>query len=68
MIDYLCLSTQISVPLLISSPERINIIGEHTDYNEGFVFPAAIDKGVYAAIQKSTSDLCSVFAYNKNET
>jgi galactokinase len=55
-------------PLMIFSPGRINIIGEHTDYNEGFVFPAAIDKGIYAAIQKSTSDLCSVFAYNKNET
>jgi galactokinase len=55
-------------PLLIFSPGRINIIGEHTDYNEGFVFPAAIDKGIYAAIQKSTSYLCSVFAYNKNET
>jgi galactokinase len=55
-------------PMLIFSPGRINIIGEHTDYNEGFVFPAAIDKGIYAAIQKSTSDLCNVFAYNKNET
>jgi len=54
-------------PLLIFSPGRINIIGEHTDYNEGFVFPAAIDKGIYTAIQKSTSDLCSVFANNKDE-
>jgi galactokinase len=58
----------IEEPILIFSPGRINIIGEHTDYNEGFVFPAAIDKGIYAAIQKSTSDLCSVFAYNKKET
>ena len=55
-------------PMLIFSPGRINLIGEHTDYNEGFVFPAAIDKGIYTAIQKSTSDLCSVFAYNKDET
>jgi len=31
-------------PLLIFSPGRINIIVEYTDYNEGFVFPAAVDK------------------------
>ena len=34
------------------SPGRINIIGEHTDYNEGFVLPAAIDKSIYVAFQK----------------
>jgi galactokinase len=55
-------------PLLIFSPGRINIIGEHTDYNEGFVFPAAINKGIVAAIQKSTSNFCTVYAFNKNET
>ena len=37
-------------PLLIFSPGRINIIGEHTDYNDGFVFPAAVDKGIAAAM------------------
>ncbi len=36
--------------LLVRSPGRVNIIGEHTDYNEGFVLPAAIDKAVYMAI------------------
>ncbi len=41
-----------SKPTLIYSPGRINIIGEHTDYNAGFVFPAAIDKGIVAAISK----------------
>jgi len=42
-------------PLMIFSPGRINIIGEHTDYNDGFVFPAAVNKGIVAAIGKSDS-------------
>lgn len=49
-------------PLLIFSPGRINIIGEHTDYNDGFVFPAAVDKGIAAAIQKSDSDKSTAYA------
>ena len=54
--------------ILVSSPGRINIIGEHTDYNEGFVLPAAIDKGIISAIGKSKNDFCSVFAYDINES
>lgn len=54
-------------PILIFSPGRINIIGEHTDYNEGFVFPAAIDLGVAIAIQKSNNKQSRVFAYDKDE-
>ncbi|WP_248722722.1 galactokinase [Seonamhaeicola sp. ML3] len=49
-------------PILIFSPGRINIIGEHTDYNDGFVFPAAVDKGIAAAIQKSDSNICTAYA------
>ena len=33
-------------PLIVVSPGRINLIGEHTDYNDGFVLPAAIDKKI----------------------
>ena len=53
-------------PLLIFSPGRINLIGEHTDYNEGFVFPAAIDKGIVLAIQKSEDTLSNAVALDKD--
>jgi len=45
-----------SVPLMVKSPGRINLIGEHTDYNNGFVLPAAIDKFILVAIQKRNDD------------
>jgi len=54
-------------PILINSPGRINIIGEHTDYNEGFVLPAAINKGIIAALGKSNNAYCAIFAYDLNE-
>ena len=40
-------------PLVIRAPGRINLIGEHTDYNDGFVMPAAIDKEITFAIAPS---------------
>ncbi|MGB4398304.1 MAG: galactokinase [Daejeonella sp.] len=43
-------------PIIIGSPGRINLIGEHTDYNMGFVMPAAIDKAIYLGIQKREDD------------
>ncbi|SNR64909.1 galactokinase [Lutibacter agarilyticus] len=54
-------------PILIFSPGRINIIGEHTDYNDGFVFPAAVDKGIIAAISKSNSNESVAIASDLNE-
>ncbi|ANW97083.1 galactokinase [Wenyingzhuangia fucanilytica] len=55
-------------PVLIYSPGRINLIGEHTDYNAGFVFPAAIDKGIVAAIQKTDKNVSTAIAIDMNET
>ena len=45
-----------------TSPGRINLIGEHTDYNGGFVFPGAIDKGIFAAIQANGGDKVRVYS------
>lgn len=49
-------------PLVFRSPGRVNILGEHTDYNQGFVLPAAIDKNIYIAINKRTDNLINLYA------
>jgi len=55
-------------PLLIFSPGRINLIGEHTDYNDGFAFPADINKGIVLTISKSDdAKLNKIYALNKQE-
>ena len=54
-------------PLIVRSPGRVNIIGEHTDYNDGFVLPAAIDKAIYVAVSKRADDHIHLFAGNFNE-
>ena len=54
-------------PLIIRSPGRVNLIGEHTDYNNGFVLPAAIDKSIYIALKARTDDLCRLYAADLGE-
>lgn len=54
-------------PLIVRSPGRINIIGEHTDYNEGFVLPAAIDKAAYIAVSLRDDDEIHLVAMDLNE-
>src|SRR5215207_6921292 len=49
-------------PLVVRSPDRVNIIGEHTDYNNGFVLPAAIDKAVYVAVCPREDDNIRLYA------
>ena len=55
-------------PLVVFSPGRINLIGEHTDYNNGFVFPAAIDKGIYLGIEATDSHSSKIIALDVNES
>ncbi len=55
-------------PLIVRSPGRINLIGEHTDYNEGYVLPAAIDKAAYVAISLREDDEIHLTAYDLKET
>ncbi len=55
-------------PLIIQSPGRVNLIGEHTDYNDGFVMPAAINASIWFAISPSTSKDCRLFALDLDDT
>jgi galactokinase len=54
--------------LVVKSPGRINLIGEHTDYNHGFVLPAAIDKYIEVAVAKRTDGAIHMVALDLEET
>ena len=51
-----------------TSPGRINLIGEHTDYNGGFVLPGAIDKAMYIVIAPNGTDKVKAYAADLNES
>src|SRR5690606_11471421 len=55
-------------PVLYRAPGRINLIGEHTDYNDGFVMPAAIDREITFALALSDDGTTVVHAGDVNET
>ena len=55
-------------PLLVRAPGRINLIGEHTDYNDGLVLPAAIDKEIYFAVGLNGGDTAHLVAFDKADT
>jgi galactokinase len=54
--------------LVVKSPGRINLIGEHIDYNHGFVLPAAIDKFIEVAIGKRADGAIHMVAADLGET
>lgn len=49
-------------PISVIAPGRINLIGEHTDYNEGFVMPAAVDKHIEFAVASNGTDTINIFS------
>ena len=55
-------------PVLFLAPGRVNLIGEHTDYADGFVMPAAIDFATLAAISPSQDETATVCSKNFGET
>ncbi len=54
-------------PVVFAAPGRINLIGEHTDYNQGFVLPGAVDKKIYIAIAKNDDNVLNVYANQYNQ-
>ena len=53
---------------IASAPGRVNLIGEHTDYNDGFVFPAAIDRYIHIIGSKRKDRQVHLHALDMNET
>lgn len=54
-------------PAVFFSPGRVNLIGEHTDYNGGFVFPCALNYGTYLVIRKTNSKILKFSTLNLDE-
>jgi galactokinase len=57
-----------NTPRIFFSPGRINLIGEHVDYNDGFVMPAAINKGIFYALAPNGSSKLNFIAVDFNES
>jgi galactokinase len=54
-------------PIIVTAPGRVNLIGEHTDYNDGFVFPVAIDFWTAVAVSPRNDKLLTVRSQNYSE-
>jgi galactokinase len=55
-----------SPEVIVVAPGRINLIGEHTDYNNGFVLPAAIEQAVWAAVSRNNGNGYHFYAAEYN--
>ena len=53
-------------PLAVRAPGRVNLIGEHTDYNDGFVLPIAIDHDVRFAVRRRHDRIGALYSLNFN--
>lgn len=54
--------------ILVESPGRVNLIGEHTDYNEGFVLPAAVNKSIVLALTANNTNKAEIYSVDNDET
>lgn len=54
--------------LIVRAPGRVNLIGEHTDYNNGFVMPMAIDRAVWIALRPRSDEQVIIHSLDFNET
>ncbi len=55
-------------PLIVRAPGRVNLIGEHTDYNDGFVLPMAIDREIWLALRPRDDEQVAVHSLDFGET
>ena len=53
-----------AAPVVVRSPGRVNMIGEHTDYNDGFVLPLAIDREILLTGRRRTDGRVRVYSLN----
>ena len=56
-----------AIPTIYRAPGRVNLIGEHTDYNDGFVMPAALDLYTYVAVSRRADRKLRVYSENLGE-
>lgn len=57
-----------TTPRLYFAPGRINLIGEHVDYNDGFVMPAAINKGIWYAVAPNITNIANFYSTDLHES